>query len=57
MARNTCIFFESDIALIEHEMMEENDILDWMPEHLQWYLAGVHDMAQRIIEKIREKEE
>lgn len=57
MARNTGIFYESDIALIEHEMMEENDILEWMPEHLQWYLAGVHDMAQQIIDKIRKKEE
>lgn len=56
MTRNTGIFYESDIALIEHEMMEGNDILEWMPEHLQWYMAGAHDLAERVIQKIREKE-
>lgn len=54
--RSTALFYDADIAMLEHEMIAENDILEWMPEHLQWYLAGVHDFAQRIIEKIREKE-
>lgn len=57
MARPTALFYDSDIAMIEHELIRENDILEWMPERLQWYLAGVHDLAEKIIEKMREKGE
>jgi hypothetical protein len=49
-------FEEKDIAMIEHEVIRESDILEWVPEHLQWYLAGAHDIAERIIQTINEKE-
>lgn len=49
-------FYDSEIALMEHELIRESEILEFAPEHLQWYLCGVHDFAERVIEKIREKE-
>jgi len=45
-----------DIAMMEHDIITENDILEWSAEHLQWYLAGVNDFAEKLIEKIRERE-
>lgn len=45
-----------DVAMVEHNIISENDILEWSAEHLQWYLAGVNDFAEKLIEKIRERE-
>lgn len=57
MARTTALFFDSEIAMLEHELISENDILEFSPEHLQWYLAGAHDLAEKIIKKMRERGE
>jgi len=47
---------DKDIAMAEHGIINENDILEWSAEHLQWYLAGVNDFAEKLIEKTREQE-
>lgn len=59
MAYRTALFYESDIAMMEHEIIGESSIGDWRPEDLQMYLMGVNDFAERLICKIRcvEKEE
>lgn len=56
MAYRTALFYDSDIALLEHEIIEESSISDWKPEDLQMYLMGIHDMAQKVIAKIQNKE-
>lgn len=53
--RETYIFYPEDIAMLEHEFIRQHDILEFSPEHLQWYLSGIHDFAEQIISKIREK--
>lgn len=50
------LFSDTEIAMMEHDAIEESELLEWRPEDAQWYLAGIHDFAKRIIEKIREKE-
>lgn len=59
MAYRTALFYDSDIALMEHEIIDESSISDWRPEDLQMYLMGIHDFAEKLICKIRcvEKEE
>lgn len=50
-------FFEAkDIALIEHELISEQDILEMRPEDSVWYLSGAHDLAEKIIKMIERKE-
>ena len=49
-------FYDSEIAMMEHEMIQEQNILEFDPVNLQWYLAGIHDFAEAIIEKIHERE-
>ena len=49
-------FYDNEIAMMEHEMIREQNILEFDPVNLQWYLAGIHDFAEAIIEKIRQKE-
>lgn len=49
-------FYDTDIALMEHDFISESSMLDWRPEDAQFYLAGVHAFAEKVIEKIREKE-
>lgn len=56
VGNNIRSFYDSEIALMEHEMFADDDILEWTPEHLQWYMAGAHDFAEKVIQKIREKE-
>lgn len=50
-------FYDSDIAMMEHELLASNNISDWRAEDLQMYLMGMHDMAHKIILKIRGEEE
>ena len=57
MGRNLGTFYDNDIAMMEHELLSANDIADWKPEDVQLYIMGVHDMAQKIILKIRGEEE
>ncbi len=56
MPSNIKSFYDTEIAMLEHEAIAESELLEWRPEDAQWYLAGIHDFAERIIEKIREKE-
>ena len=49
-------FTPEEIALIEHEIIAESEILEWKPEDAVWYLSGIHEMAQKVIDKINEKE-
>lgn len=49
-------FYDSEIALIEHEVISDSELLEWKAEDAQWYLAGIHEMAKRIIDKIREED-
>lgn len=56
MANNIRSFYDTEIALMEHEIITESELLEWKPEDAQFYLAGVHAMAQKVIEQIRERE-
>lgn len=49
-------FDAKDIAIVEHEFIEVNDLLETQNENMMWYLAGVHDFAEKLIKMIREKE-
>lgn len=50
------LFSDTEIALLEHELITESELLEWKPDDAQFYLAGVHAFAEKVIEKIREKE-
>jgi len=56
MANNIRSFYDSEIALMEHDLIGESEMLEWRPEDAQFYLQGVHDFANKIIKKIRERE-
>ena len=49
-------FYTGEIALMEHQFIHDQNILEFGAENLRWYLAGVHDFAELIIQKIMEKE-
>lgn len=49
-------FYDTEIAMLEHEIITESELLEWKPDDAQFYLAGVHAFAEKVIEKIREKE-
>lgn len=58
MAKNNIkSFYDTEIAMLEHEFLEDNDFLDCDGENMRFYFAGVHDFAHKVIQKIREKEE
>lgn len=48
-------FYDYEIAMIEHEFIKEGEILETCSERNMWYLAGVHDFAEKMIEMIHEK--
>ena len=48
-------FYDYEVAMIEHEFIKEGDILETCSERNMWYLAGVHDFAEKMIEMIHEK--
>ena len=56
MASNIKSFYDSEIALIEHDLIKSADIADFRPEDLQMYIMGVHDMADQIILAIKNGE-
>lgn len=56
MAGSIKSMYDSEIAIIEHDLITENEVFDWKAEDAQWFLSGVHAMAQAVIDKIREKE-
>ena len=51
-------FTAEDIALIEHEVLAESNLLDMADSSINWmlYISGIHDLADIIIAKIKEKE-
>ena len=51
-------FYESEIALLEHRLVNECHPmeLDMKDENWMYYFAGIHDMAEKIMEYIRDKE-
>ena len=50
-------FTAEDIALIEHEVLAESNLLDKADSSINWmYISGIHDLADIIIAKIKEKE-
>lgn len=49
-------FTAEEIALIEHEIITESEILEWKSEDAVWYLSGIYEMAKKVIDKISEKE-
>lgn len=55
--KNVNTLFDTDIAMMEHKVLDESDIMENHTEGMMWYIAGVHDMAQRVIEAIQNKEE
>ena len=56
MSNNIRSFYDAEIALMEHDLIGESEMLEWRPEDAQFYLQGVHDFASKIIKKIRERE-
>lgn len=57
--KDTGIFYAEEIAMMEHEMIHEM-ITESHPLELEqgewrYYLAGIHDMAQKVIEAVRRK--
>lgn len=52
----TGVFYDSDIAMMEHEVIDRNEIADWRADALQMYIMGVHDMAKKVIATIRKEE-
>ena len=56
MAKGYKYFSPADIALMEHNIIKENDVLETQSENMMWYLAGVHDFAEKLINIINESE-
>ena len=56
MTKSVKTFYDMEIALMEHDLIYENAILDWRPEEVQMYIAGVNAMSDRIIKEIRKEE-
>ena len=50
-------FTPEDIAMAEHELMSENEILEWRPDDAVWYLSGVHEMAMKLMQKFKKEGE
>ena len=48
-------FYDYEVAMIEQEFIKEGEILETCSERNMWYLAGVHDFAEKMIEMIHEK--
>ena len=49
---NLKMFYDTEIAYLEHELLNECEIADWRPEDFQMYALGVHIMASKVIEAI-----
>lgn len=51
-SNNIKSFYDTEIAMMEHEFIKESEILESNSERMMWYLAGVHDLAEKIIQEI-----
>ena len=47
-------FYMSEVALMEHDFITSHDLLEWRAEDAQWYLAGVHEFAQAVMDAIKD---
>lgn len=56
MAKNIKSLYDDEIAMMEHEFIKEAEVLETSSERMMWYLAGIHDFADAVIRRIREKE-
>ena len=45
--------YVEDIAMLEHELIGDSELLEWKPEDAQFYLQGMHDFAKAVIKKIK----
>ncbi len=45
---------EEDVAMVEHALLSTNDPFELAVdgEHYMYYVAGVHDMAKAMIDKV-----
>lgn len=53
--KDTGVFYAEEIAMMEHEMIAASHPLELEQGEWRFYLAGIHDMAQKVIEAIRRK--
>ena len=44
-------FTPEEIAMAEHEIIVEMEILEWKADNALWYLAGINDMAKKLMQK------
>lgn len=58
MAYGTGFFHDTEIAMLEHELVGESHPMemDMTNENWMYYYSGIHDMAQKIIDRIHNKE-
>lgn len=49
-------FDDTEIAMIEHEIITESELLEWKPDDAVWYLAGIHEFAEKLIQLINERD-
>lgn len=56
-SKGIATLYDSEIALFEHELLNECEISDWRPEDFQMYALGVQNMANKIIQVTRKKED
>ena len=47
------VLCDADIAMLEHLLINEAHPLELEQEGWRFYIAGVHDMAEKIIEEIK----
>jgi len=47
---------DADIALIEHDVIKSMALLEGDANNDVWYLTGVHDMAEKLMQFLREKD-
>jgi len=45
-----------EIAMIEHDVLSELNVLEMRQGEWQFYVAGVNDMARRIISMLADKD-
>lgn len=44
-----------EIAMIEHNIIKESELLEWKSAGAIWYLSGIHEFAERLIQLINER--
>jgi hypothetical protein len=52
MLNSAKVFLTTDIAMLEHMLIKDAHPLELEQDGWRYYIAGVHDMAERIIKEI-----